>query len=83
VLVAQACNPSYSRGRDLEDHASKPAWANRLQNPILKTPITKKRLVEWLKVKDLSVLQKKKKRKKERSQINTDTFHFQIWEKEE
>jgi hypothetical protein len=22
------CNPSYSGGRDQEDHGSKPAWAN-------------------------------------------------------
>jgi hypothetical protein len=26
--VAHACNPSYSRGRDREDHGSKPARAN-------------------------------------------------------
>jgi hypothetical protein len=26
--VAQACNPSYSGGRDQEDHSLKPAWAN-------------------------------------------------------
>jgi hypothetical protein len=25
VLVAHACNPSYSGGRDQEDHGSKPA----------------------------------------------------------
>jgi hypothetical protein len=24
--VAYACNPSYSGGRDQEDHGSKPAW---------------------------------------------------------
>jgi hypothetical protein len=28
--VAHACNPSYSGGRDLEDHGSKPAQANSL-----------------------------------------------------
>jgi hypothetical protein len=28
VLVAHACNPSYSGGRDQEDCSSKPAWAN-------------------------------------------------------
>jgi hypothetical protein len=28
VLVAHACNPSYSGGRDQEDRSSKPAWAN-------------------------------------------------------
>jgi hypothetical protein len=25
-MVAHACNPSYSGGRDQEDHGSKPAW---------------------------------------------------------
>jgi hypothetical protein len=29
-------------------------WANSSQDPILKKPITKKELVEWLKVKVLS-----------------------------
>jgi hypothetical protein len=28
ALVTQACNPSYSGGRDQEDHSSKPAQAN-------------------------------------------------------
>jgi hypothetical protein len=28
ALVAHAYNPSYSRGRDQEDHSSKPAQAN-------------------------------------------------------
>jgi hypothetical protein len=28
VLVVHICNPSYSGGRDQEDHGSKPAWAN-------------------------------------------------------
>jgi hypothetical protein len=30
ALVAHACNASYSRGRDQEDHGSKPAQANSL-----------------------------------------------------
>jgi hypothetical protein len=30
VLVAHTCNPSYSGGRDQEDHSLKPAWANSL-----------------------------------------------------
>jgi hypothetical protein len=38
-LVAHACNPSYSGGRDHEDPAS---LANSLWDPILKKPITKK-----------------------------------------
>jgi hypothetical protein len=53
VLVAHACNPSYSGGRD-EDCSSKPAWANRLRDTISKKPFTKKGLVEWLKVLALS-----------------------------
>jgi hypothetical protein len=36
------CNPGYLGGRDQEDHSSKPAWANSSQDPISKTPITKK-----------------------------------------
>jgi hypothetical protein len=28
ALVAHSGNPSYSGGRDQEDHSSKPAWAN-------------------------------------------------------
>jgi hypothetical protein len=40
ALVAQACNPSYSGGRDQEDRISKPDWANRSQDPILKKPVT-------------------------------------------
>jgi hypothetical protein len=30
VLVAHACNPSYSGGRDQHDPGSKPAWTNSL-----------------------------------------------------
>jgi hypothetical protein len=46
VPVAHACNPSYSGGRDQEDHTSKPARANSLQDPILKMRNTKKGLAE-------------------------------------
>jgi hypothetical protein len=28
ALLANACNPHYSGGRDQEDHSSKPAWTN-------------------------------------------------------
>jgi hypothetical protein len=48
--VAHASNPCYSGGRDQEDCSSKPAQANSSKDPILKKPITKKGLVEWLKV---------------------------------
>jgi hypothetical protein len=39
VLVAHTCNPSYSGGRDQEDHGSKPAQAKRPsleKNPLQK-----------------------------------------------
>jgi hypothetical protein len=36
VLVAHACNPSFSGGRVQEVHSSKSAWANSLRDPILK-----------------------------------------------
>jgi hypothetical protein len=49
ALVAHACNPSYSGGRDKEDHGLKPAWANSSQDAISKKSITKKGLVEWIK----------------------------------
>jgi hypothetical protein len=52
--VAHAYNPSYSGDRDQEDHGLKPALSNSVQDPILKNPITKIGLVEWLKVKALS-----------------------------
>jgi hypothetical protein len=42
VPVAHACNPSYSGGRDQEDHGLKPAQENSSQDPILKIPNTKK-----------------------------------------
>jgi hypothetical protein len=34
--VAHAYNPSFSGGRDQEDHGSKPAQANNSQDPISK-----------------------------------------------
>jgi hypothetical protein len=42
ALVAYACNPSYSGGRDQEDCSLKPGWANSSRDPISKKPITKK-----------------------------------------
>jgi hypothetical protein len=41
--VAHACNPSYSGGRHREDFGSRSAWANSLQDPILKKTHHKKR----------------------------------------
>jgi hypothetical protein len=40
--VAHGCNPSYSEGRDQEDHGLKPAWANFSVRPYLEKPTTKK-----------------------------------------
>jgi hypothetical protein len=40
--VAHTCNPSYSGGRDKEDHGSKPARANSSRDPISKIRNTKK-----------------------------------------
>jgi hypothetical protein len=36
AAVVQACNPSYSGGRDQEDHSLKPAGANSFREPFLK-----------------------------------------------
>jgi hypothetical protein len=53
---AHAYNPSYSGGRNQEDHDLKPAQANSSQDPISKKKKKKKKhtkkigLVEWLKV---------------------------------
>jgi hypothetical protein len=46
--VVHLCNPSYSGGRDQEDHDSKPDWANSSPDPILKILNTKTGLGEWL-----------------------------------
>jgi hypothetical protein len=43
ALVAHSCNPSYSGGRDQEDHSSKPAWANSLRSYRENTHHPKKR----------------------------------------
>jgi hypothetical protein len=41
--VAHTCHPSFSGGRDLEDHSSKPAQTNSSERPpILKNPSQKK-----------------------------------------
>jgi hypothetical protein len=46
VLVAHAYNPSYSVGRDQEDHSLKPALVNSSRDPILKKTHHQKGLVE-------------------------------------
>jgi hypothetical protein len=50
MLVAHACNPSYSGGRDQEDSGLKPAQANSSQDSTPKTTLHKKEMVEWFKV---------------------------------
>jgi hypothetical protein len=42
VLIANACNPSYSRSRYQEEHILKPAWANSSGDLISEIPITKR-----------------------------------------
>jgi hypothetical protein len=43
VPVAHNCNPSYSGGRDQEDHSSKPAQANSFGDPISQRNPSQKR----------------------------------------
>jgi hypothetical protein len=70
ALIAHACNPSYSGGRDQEDCGSKPAQANSFRNPISKKILRKKKK----KKKAGEVAQKKKKKKKKRNNLNTITI---------
>jgi hypothetical protein len=77
VLVAHASNPSYSGGRDQEDHSSKPAQANSSRDSYLKKPFTKIGLVEWLKVKALSSSPSTgKKKEKEKEILNIYCIGF-------
>jgi hypothetical protein len=75
ALVAHACNPNYSGGRDQEDRSSKPAKTNTSGDPILKKIFHKKGLVEWLKVKAEFKLKycKEKQNKKKNSLRHTGT----------
>jgi hypothetical protein len=45
--VAHVCNPSYSGGRDQEDHGSKPAWVNSSMRPYLKKKKKKITKKDW------------------------------------
>jgi hypothetical protein len=40
-LVAHACNPIYSGGRDQEDHSSKPTQTNSSTRPYLEKALSK------------------------------------------
>jgi hypothetical protein len=71
VLVAHACNPSYSGGRDQEDRGSKSDQTNSFRNPISKKKkkSQKQDCVEWLKVEGSEFKpqhRKKSKNKKKR-----------------
>jgi hypothetical protein len=52
--VAHACNPSYSGGRNQEEHGSKLDLANSSVRPYLKITFHKNGQAEWLKVLTLS-----------------------------
>jgi hypothetical protein len=87
VLEADACHPCYSGGRDQEDHGSKPAQANSSGDPIWKLHLarththththTHKELVEWLKVKALSL--KSSTTQKKCSLIELPLMHSGTW----
>jgi hypothetical protein len=53
--VAHTCNPVTQDEEIRKIMGSKSAWANSLQDPTSKTPITKKGLVDWLKAESLSL----------------------------
>jgi hypothetical protein len=48
ALLAHTCNPSYSGGRDQENHSLKPEQESSSPDPISKKK-NKKGVVEWLK----------------------------------
>jgi hypothetical protein len=74
--VAHTCNPSYSGGRDQEDHGLKPAQANSSARTYLEKLSTKIGLVEWLKVKALSSSSSTAKENKKYIPL-TQQLHFQ------
>jgi hypothetical protein len=49
ALVAHACNPSYSGGRDQKDHASKSAMGKQFERPYPRNSQYEEGLEEWLK----------------------------------
>jgi hypothetical protein len=61
--VAHACNPSYSKGRDQEEHGSKSAWQIVCET-LSRKLFPKIVLVEWLKVKALISSPSTRKKKK-------------------
>jgi hypothetical protein len=75
-MMAHACNPSYSGGRDQEDNGSKPAQANRSQDPISKKPITKRAGGVAQGVGPQFKPQYCQKKKKNRKEKKNPNFHF-------
>jgi hypothetical protein len=68
VLVAHTSNPSYSGGRDQEDHGSKLARANSSTRPYFEKNLHKKQLVDWLEVKALNSSPSTTKKRKEEAE---------------
>jgi hypothetical protein len=64
--VAHTYNTNNSAGIDQEDLGSKSAWANNLQDPILKKPFNKKGLVECQDIGPVFKPQYHKKKKKKK-----------------
>jgi hypothetical protein len=76
VLVAHACNPSYSGGRNQEDCSSKPAWENSLWDPISKNPLQEGAggVAQGEGPEFKHQYHKKKKKEKERNIVNFYIF---------
>jgi hypothetical protein len=76
ALVAHACNPSFSRGRDQEDAVqSQPRQIVR--KTLSRKNLSQKGLAEWLKVKTLNsspVLLEKKKTKERKEKWLVEWF---------
>jgi hypothetical protein len=78
VLVAHACNPSYSGGRDQEDCGLKPSQANSFQDPISRKPITKKGGVAGGVAQGVGPEFKSQYHKKIKG-IKYDHFRLEVW----
>jgi hypothetical protein len=78
VLVAHACNTSYSGGRDQEDLISKPAQANSLYRHYLEKNNHKKRAggVDQGVGSEFKPQYYKKKKKRTEKNKNTNTTHM-------
>jgi hypothetical protein len=74
--VAHTYNPSYSGGRDKEDHGLKPVWTNSSQDLISKIPNRKKvgEVTQGIGFEFKPWYHKKKKKKKKPT--NTNKIHI-------